>query len=731
MESTSEFQRFASDLQNLLSIVKRRGKPALAGAGAIFSAVVLLIIIQGPSYETSGKILLEKRNSTSSLTESGKEIGELNSVGSSDPVSNEMEIIRSLPIAQRTIQDLQLKDEKGRPLEPETFLEKKLTVEKIRGTDLLKITYKSKAPQEAAAVVNKLMSIYVENGILIDRSKALMTGKFVSQQLPSTEVAVRKAEDAIRKFKEVNRISDLNEEKRSTEAAVSTIDQKMSESRTALKSSLSRSEHIQRQLGITSGNALQMSSLNQTQPVQEVIGELKQAESQRAVALNRYSEQHPIIIELTNKVNTLKELLQNRIKQAVNVQVKLSDSQLQYRGVKQTLLDDFVKVQADNAALSAQLSSLGNEKELYLKRINTLPRLEQKQRELERQLEASQSTYSMLLKKSQEIRIAINQSDGNARIIEYASIPKKFRIKPILLKLSLGIFCSGLIGVAITFLLEVRDKSIKTVKEAREKFNYTLLGVIPSFEFSGHDNSVFEEYGKLVPQLIVQKFPSSPICEAFRMLHSNLRFMNTDSELKTIVVTSCIPGEGKSTVAANLALTMVQQGLKILLIDSDMRRPMQHRIWETSQPYGLSDLIVGQVDSKKVIHHDKDGLYLLTSGAMPPNPGSLLDSKRMSSLLQQFSQEFDLVIIDTPPLLSVNDARILGNIADGIIVVARPGIINSNDAVSARELLSQLEHKVLGMVVNRIIPQHEPNSYFYYEKSYQSSFSVSNQKIEV
>jgi polysaccharide biosynthesis transport protein len=730
MESTPELQHLLSDLQSLSSVLKRRWKPAVAGSGVVFGVIVLLTILQGPSYEASGKVLLEKRNSSSSLTESGKEIGELSSVGSSDPVSNEMEIIRSLPIAQRTINELSLKDAKGDPLEPIVFVEQKLTVEKVKGTDVLKVTYKSKLPQEAAGVTNKLMNVYIENGILVDRSKALMTGQFVSQQLPATEAAVRKAEDAIRKFKEINQITDLDEEKKSIEAAVSGITQKISDSHTDLRSSISRSETLKNKLEIDPNSAVQVSSISQNSSIQEAISELQQAENQLAIAHGRYGDVHPIIIDLTNKVATLRSLLRNRVRELVGNQVNLSKSQLQVRGVKQALLDDFVKLQIENVALNTQIDSLGYEKALYLRRANIVPKLEQKQRELERQLEASQTTYSMLLKKSQEMRITVNQSGGNARIIEYATMPKKFRIKPVLLKLFLGVFLGGLIGIAVTFLLEVRDKSIKTIKEARDRFGYTLLGIIPCFEFSGYNNSSSDELDQLIPQLVVQKFPSSSISEAYRMLHSNLRFMNTDTELKTIVVTSCVPGEGKSTVAANLALTMIKQGLKVLLVDGDMRRPMQHRIWEIPQLIGLSDVIVGQADFSKAIHQEMEGLSILTAGVAPPNPGALLDSKRMESLLKQFSEKFDFVIIDTPPLLSTNDPRILGRMADGLILVTRPGVVNSDDSAAAKELLTQLEDKVLGMVVNGVTPEHESHSFFYYTKEYQSTFSKKIQKVE-
>jgi polysaccharide biosynthesis transport protein len=731
MESTPELQHLLSDLQSLSSVLKRRWKPAIAGSGIVFGGIVLLTILQGPSYEASGKVLLEKRNSSSSLTESGKEIGELSSVGSSDPVSNEMEIIRSLPIAQRTINELNLKDTKGDPLEPTAFVEQKLTVEKVKGTDILKVTYKSKSPQEAAGVTNKLMNVYIENSILVDRSKALMTGQFVSQQLPATEAAVRKAEDSIRRFKEINQITDLDDEKKSIEVAVSGITQKISDSHTALRSSISRSETLKNKLAIDPNTAVQVSSLSQNSSIQEAISELQQAENQLAIAHDRYGDIHPIIIDLTNKVTTLRSSLRNRVGELVGNQVNLNKSQLQVRGVKQALLDDFVKLQIENIALNTQINSLGYEKALYLRRANIVPKLEQKQRELERQLEASQSTYSMLLKKSQEMRITVNQSGGNARVIEYATTPKKFRIKPVLLKLSLGIFLGGLIGLAVTFLLEVRDKSIKTIKEARDRFGYTLLGIIPCFEFSGHNNSSLDELDQFIPQLVVQKFPSSSISEAYSMLHSNLRFMNTDTELRTIVVASCVPGEGKSTVAANLALTMVKQGLKVLLVDGDMRRPIQHRIWEVPQLIGLSDVIVSQADFSKAVHQKMEGLSILTAGVAPPNPGALLDSKKMESLLKQFSEKFDFVIIDTPPLLSANDPRILGRMADGLILVTRPGVVNSDDAAAAKELLTQLEDKVLGMVVNGVTPEHESHSFFYYTKEYQSTFSEKAQKIEV
>jgi capsular exopolysaccharide synthesis family protein len=204
------------------------------------------------------------------------------------------------------------------------------------------------------------------------------------------------------------------------------------------------------------------------------------------------------------------------------------------------------------------------------------------------------------------------------------------------------------------------------------------------------------------------------------MLQSNLRFLKSDQTLKTIVVTSCSPGEGKSTIAANLALTMVQQGFSVLLIDADLRRPMQHRIWEAHQFKGLSDVLVGQIAAEQAIQTVEEGLQILSAGVIPPNPGALIDSNRMADLLQDFSTTYDYVIIDTPPLLVANESRGLAQLADGLMLVVRPGVADSNNATAAKTLLAQVESKVLGLVLNGIETAKEPDSYYHYASEYNA-----------
>lgn len=721
MDSASDFQRFTADISHLWSIFKRRWKPALITSTTIFTVIAILTALQKPSYEASGKILLSKRNVTSSLTESGKEISELNSVGSSDPVSTEIEIITSLPLIERVIKDANVRDDEGELLKPEPFLERRLSVKKRRGTDVLELAYKSKSAQESATVINKLMNLYIESSIMGDRAQAESTAQFITQQLPVNQAAVRKSEEALRKFKEANVISDLNAERQSVSSAISDLTRQMSDTRTALRRSETRTQVLASQIGLNPQDALTFSTLSQNPAVQDTLGELQKAQTQLALARDQYQPRHPKIVDLEDKVNRLQSITQVQSTNVSGNVPNTASSQLQMRGVQQQLADEMVKLAADTASLKTQISSMAVEKAQYQKRVLALPRLEQKQRELERQLDAAQSTYSSLLKKLQEVRIVTNQSQGNAKVIEYAEPPEKFLLKPIVLKLILGLMLGILMGMVVTFWLEFRDKSIKTVKEARDLFGYPLLGIIPALEGDTTEAAIASfDAERTVPTLVLRESPFAAISEAYRMLQSNLRFLKSDQTLKTIVVTSCSPGEGKSTIAANLALTMVQQGSSVLLIDADLRRPMQHRIWEAHQFKGLSDVLVGQIAAEQAIQTVEEGLQILSAGVIPPNPGALIDSNRMADLLQDFSTTYDYVIIDTPPLLVANESRGLAQLADGLMLVVRPGVADSNNATAAKTLLAQVESKVLGLVLNGIETAKEPDSYYHYASEYNA-----------
>lgn len=212
------------------------------------------------------------------------------------------------------------------------------------------------------------------------------------------------------------------------------------------------------------------------------------------------------------------------------------------------------------------------------------------------------------------------------------------------------------------------------------------------------------------------------------MLQANLKFLSSDKPLKVILVTSSVPKEGKSTVSANLAAAMAQLGRRVLLVDADMRHPLQHHIWELTNAAGLSDVIVGQAEFDSVVKEVMPKLDVLSAGVIPPNPMALLDSKRMASLIDNFSEQYDFVIIDAPPLVLAADAVTLGKMTDGVLLITRPGVVDSTSAATAKESLERSGQNVLGLVVNGVILENESDSYFYYAKAYSEEDITPRQK---
>ncbi|MDX2099188.1 MAG: polysaccharide biosynthesis tyrosine autokinase, partial [Leptolyngbyaceae cyanobacterium bins.59] len=274
------------------------------------------------------------------------------------------------------------------------------------------------------------------------------------------------------------------------------------------------------------------------------------------------------------------------------------------------------------------------------------------------------------------------------------------------------VFLGIMLGVAAAFFVDLIDRSLKTVKEARSIFGYPLLGMIPHFEAS--NGIELDTVSGISPRVIVASSPRSILHEAYQMLWANLRFTSSDKRVRTIVITSSVPQEGKSEVSANLAATIAQAGRRVLLVDADLRHPSQHHLWDRVNSQGLSNLIAGQGEVSETIQVINSNLSVLTAGAIPPNPSALLDSEAMVALIEQFSQDYDYILLDSPPLAWVADAAVLGKMVDGVVVVVRPGVVNSATATAAKTLLSRSAPNVLGLVANDVDVSHEPDGFFYY-----------------
>lgn len=203
-------------------------------------------------------------------------------------------------------------------------------------------------------------------------------------------------------------------------------------------------------------------------------------------------------------------------------------------------------------------------------------------------------------------------------------------------------------------------------------------------------------------KLITVTQPKSPVAEQYRTIRTNIEFMAVDREIQGILVTSATQGEGKSTTASNLAVAYAQQGKKVLIIDTDMRRPTVHYTFKVANGLGLSSLLTRQAEKEKAILPTKiDNLSILTAGPIPPNPAELLSSRAMEHLVEQLREEFDIIIFDAPPLLQVADSRITSRLTDGVVLVVGCTTSDRQRVLKAKEQLELAEAKILGVVLNR------------------------------
>ena len=708
MSINQEEQDSPIDIQQYWLIFKRRWPVASVVFAFVFGVTALVTYSTKPVYESEGKLVFTKKSGASSLSSLSQQMGELGALTNlSNPVDTESEIIRSYPIVIKTITTLKLTDDQGKQLSLEVFL-KKLKLKTVRGTDVMQLSYRSTNPQEAADVVNALMKYYLESNVRTNRTEARSAREFLSKQLPEVEHRVTKAEMNLRRFKENNRVVALDVEAKTSLESLGKLNESITQSQGQLAAALTRSVALQNEMKLGTQQAVNLSTLSQSPGVQQVLTEYQKTQSELAVARGLYTGDNPKVVDLAMKETSLKKLLEERVGQTVGNFESLSKQNLQIGELKQALTQDLVKSEVERLALTKQVEELQRVFIVNRKRLDSLPRLEQQQLQLQRQLTVAQITYQEFLKQFQLVQVLENQNVGNSRIISGALVPERPISPKIPLNLALGGFLGVILGAGTALVLESMNQSLKNIEEANRLLGFPLLGTIPQY---GEKNPKNRQEGR--QDLPLLDNPYSPVSTSFEMLQTNLGFTISDKELRVTLVTSATPGEGKSFVAANLALAAAYVGRRVLLVDADMRRPRQHRIWEIHNLLGLSNILVGQAQLENAVQEVSPLVNMLPAGKIPPNPVALLDSQRMADLVEEASKDYDLVIIDTPPLTAVTDPLLIGKYVDGLLLVVRPGAVQYSAVSAAKSLLEQARVPILGMVVNGIGKESGYGGYYY------------------
>lgn len=306
--------------------------------------------------------------------------------------------------------------------------------------------------------------------------------------------------------------------------------------------------------------------------------------------------------------------------------------------------------------------------------------------------------------------------NGNIEILDQPKIPKK-PVKPNKkLNVLIAFFLGLMISVGLVFVLEYMDNSIKTKEEVEKYLDLPVVGIIPEH--------VSEQGEKEFLEVTIE--PKSVSAEAFRTLRTNIQYSSIDKEVKTIMLTSSGTSEGKTSTSGNFAFILANSNKKVLVIDCDMRKPSIHRKLRISNSKGLSDFLTGKVTFEEAVQLVETNLYVMTSGLVPPNPSEMLSSNKMREFLVSVKNEFDYIIIDTPPIIAVTDAQVLAGIVDGVILVVALNEADKDAVVRAKELLVMANANILGVVLNKtksLIGKGYDyrNQYYYYDRENEKS----------
>ena len=711
------------DFQKYWLILKRRWLIVVTVLGVTTAAAAFAGSNRDPLYKADAKLLFESSEQVNSLVglESGD--GNLKPLANQDnPLDTQVEIISSTPIADRVVEQLQIRNGDSELLDDDDFLEN-LEVKGIPGTDVLRVSYESPDPRLSAAIVNTIMSVFIEENVQANRATAVSAQEFINSELPESEKKVSDIEFELSRFKAKYGIVNLEAESTKTVENLSTVSNSIAELRANLADKNAQRARLQQQLNLNPQQAYAVGIVSESPGVQETLASLQVAQAELAVARTRYRENHPEIARLRGQESALISLLQTRVDQTLgSSQSALPGNDLQAGALEQGLILEFLQLETQTAGLQQQLQELNAAQAAQQTRAGLLPGLERQQRELERRLNAAQTTYETLLDSLQQAQVLENQKVGNARIISYADVPEESTLSSIKLYLLAGGVLGALLGVAAAFIVDLLDQSVKTVKEGQAFYGYPLLGVIPNWRKRKGRHRELE-----LPRILIGEPHRVPIVESYQSLQANLKFSYLDGPLKVIAITSAVSGEGKSEISANLALTLSQLGHSVLLVDADMRSPVQHHVWDIPNAQGLSNFVAGQLPLKQAIVKKTPRLHLLPAGSIPPNPLAIIDSKRMTSLLEACRQTYDYIIVDTPPLLGLADTPTLGRISDGLLIAVRPGITDAASIKAAKQILEQSKQRVLGLAANGIaVNSSGPERYFYHSQEYVAGVGWEN-----
>ncbi len=745
---------------------------AILGFLVVVLAAAAYTFTRKPVYEASTKILITKGNSGSQSM-----IGQLSDflqpMGSDQRrITDEMEILKTSILRSRVAQKLLEsptinvgdrsdtleitlaskvdKKEGVGPLAKEGEVEGRLDgavkFSNDPNSDIIDISVRSHSPQEAAYIANLYAKEYYNLNLSSSRTLAANLRKFLQKQLDDAQAKLTSAEDSLQYYMQSQHIVSLDQESNALINTMSTLEAQRDDVVVEVESDQNILDMYRTQLAKAESSfsshvsdaldpyiALLQKQIAQLQVNRDV------SIAQSPVGASRSSGYNQAVAQVDSQIASLQRKLKEKTNEFLNSQIISgvpsqqgqtggSSSSYDPTGYYTNLRVNVLQAEIKLGSAQAQEKALDGIIAQYRGKFSSIPRQSISLAELERTEKSRSKLFLMIQDNYQQAQIAEQSQFGNVQIIGPAT-PSDAPVSPkVPLYLAVGIILGLAFGVGLAVVLEQINGAIKSPEDLERK-GFNVLSTIPLIPEANsvHGKSKMEKSvivnGKKVPlRLVTIHSPSDPISEAYLSLRTTIQYSPIVGKVQSLLVVSSVPREGKSTTVANLSVALANAGMKTLMLDADLRKPILQKLWDVERKPGLVEYLKGKAELNAVVKKTSvPNLFILPSGSIPPNPSELLGSDLMKATMAIMETSFDIVLIDSPPVLAVTDAAVLSQLSDAVLFVTSANTTKPDIVEKGSEALRRVEANVIGYVLNQFDYRKAYGEYYSY-KSYSQYY---------
>jgi succinoglycan biosynthesis transport protein ExoP len=683
------------NLQEFLAVFYRRRWIMLGTFLLIFVVGMVNTLRQRPIFEATAKILVSKDAGVFGGSSDLDIVNDLKEFKRSGSVDTQVEIISSPDLLEEAYSGLSLANrQKGFGSTALPFWAVRVSAKK--DTDIIVISVRAYDKAAAATLANKVATTYFDRDVEQSNQATRKVRQYVEANLSKVRQDLNRANAQLSAFKQSTRLIAPQAQITKSAELVATMQADLEEAHTELEANRNALVVLKEEALREKADVISNTTLARNPEYAAILAELNTLQQERTKLQEEFTPQ-------AEEVRATEAKIQRTEARLKKVATTVVSSQMHARNpIRDDLVREFMTTTAKQAALAARIQVLTQALRLREAETRTLPERERKLTNLAQEVALLQRTFDMLTEKNHSLVMNEQATLPNGRLISNARAPQEPILPRPKQKAILFFLLGSICAVVLALLIDRLDDRVHSQEETESLTSSVTVGAVPL---------VRDE----TPMLIHQVSHHSSLLESFRILRNNVSFAFIDRPLKILAVTSPGPGEGKSTITANLAIAMAMDGKRVLVVDLDLRRPYMHNLLKSPRDVGFTNVITGTATLEQaIVATEVEGLSFLSTGPLPPNPPEVLNSQHSRQLFHQLIELYDVVLIDCPPSSGLSDIQVISTMADGVILIVSLNMTMKSRLRMAMRTLTQVDAPLIGVVLNRLDIRGHGYGYYYY-----------------